>query len=98
MIWILELILVPNQSRNSLILFRLDTLSLGDVYVGIIGKLTYNSLNWTYLYDSDVFFHFRVLIRITELISVPNQYRYSFIFFRLDTLSLGDLYVGIIGE
>ena len=33
-----ELISVPNQSRDSFILFRLDTLSLGDVYVGIIGK------------------------------------------------------------
>ena len=28
--------------------------------------LWYNSLNWSYLYDADAFFQFRVLIRILE--------------------------------
>ena len=34
-----------------------------------------NSLNWSYLYDADVFFQFRVLIRVHELISIWNQPR-----------------------
>ena len=41
---------------------------------------------------------FGVLIRIQELISVPNLSRDSFIIFRLDTMPLGDVYVGIIGK
>ena len=61
---------------------------LGDVYVGITVKLSYNSKIWTYLYDAYVFFQFRVLIRILELISAQNLSRYSFILYRLDTLSL----------
>ena len=36
-----------------------------------------NSLNWTYHYDADGFPHFRVLIRVLELIFVPNQSRDS---------------------
>ena len=71
---------------------------LGDVYVGITVKLSYNSIIWTYLYDADVFFQFRVLIWFQELISVPNLSRDSFIIFRLDTMPLGDVYVGIIGK
>ena len=44
------------------------------------------------------FFQFLVLIRFLVLISVPNHSRDSFIIFRLDTLCLGDVYVGIIGK
>ena len=71
---------------------------LGDVYVGIIGKSYYNSLFWTYLNDADVCFQLRMLIRILELISVPNLYRDSFISYRLETLSSGYVVVGIIGK
>ena len=50
-------------------------------------------LNWTYPYDSDVFLQFRVLIRILEPISVPNQSRDSFILIKLNTLSAGEEFV-----
>ena len=94
----LELICVPHQSRESFNLFRMDTLSLGDECVVVHLKSCYNSLNWALLYDADVFFHFRVLIRFLKLICVPNQFRDSFNVFRLDTLYLGDEYVGIFGK
>ena len=71
---------------------------LGDVYVEMTVKLSYNSIIWTYLYDADVFFQFRVLIRILELTSVPNQSIQSFTLYRSDSLSLEDVYVGIIGK
>ena len=35
--------------------------------------------HWTYLYDADGLLQFRVLIRVLELISVPNHSRDSFI-------------------
>ena len=41
--------------------------------------LWYDSLNWLNLYDADAFFQFRGLIRILELISIPNHSRDSFI-------------------
>ena len=71
---------------------------LGDVYVGITVKLSYNSIIWTYLYDADVFFQFRVLIWFQELISVPKHSRYSFILFLLDTLPLGVCMLGSLGS
>ena len=71
---------------------------LGDVYVEMTVKLSYNSIIWTYLYDADVFFQFRVLIRILELTSVPNQSIQSFTLYRSDSLSLEDVYVGIFGK
>ena len=45
-------------------------------------------LNWSYLYDADVFFQFRVLIRVQELISIRNQSRDSFIVLKLNTYTL----------
>ena len=39
-----------------------------------------NSLNWTYLYDADGFLQFRVLIRVLEPISIPNESRDSIYF------------------
>ena len=60
LIRLLELISVQNQFRVSFNSFRLDTLSLGDEYVGIFGKECYNLPNWTYLYDADLFIQFRV--------------------------------------
>ena len=44
----------------------------------------YISLNWTYLYDADVFPRFRVLIRLLLPISVPNHSRDSLILFKLN--------------
>ena len=41
--------------------------------------LWYYSLNWLNLYDADAFFQFRILIRVLELISIPNHSRDSFI-------------------
>ena len=42
-------------------------------------ELMVYSINWSYLYDADVFFQFRVLIRVQELISIWNESRDSFI-------------------
>ena len=53
--------------------------------IGVSGD---NSLNWTYLYDADGFLQFRVLIRVLELISVPNQSRDSFIVIKFNTLTI----------
>ena len=94
----LELISFPNQSRDSFNFLRMDTLSLGDEYVVVHLKSCYNSLNWAQLYDADVFFHFPVLIRFLELISVQNKSRDSIISFRLDILSLANEYVEIFGK
>ena len=41
--------------------------------------LWYDTLNWLNLYDADAFFQFRILIRVLELISIPNHSRDSFI-------------------
>ena len=52
-------------------------------------ELMVYSINWSYLYDADVFFKFRVLIRVQELISIWNQSRDSFIVIKLNTYTLG---------
>ena len=44
--------------------------------IGVCGVI---HSNWTYLADADGFLQFRVLIRVLELISVPNESRDSFI-------------------
>ena len=49
-------------------------------------ELVYNSINWSYLYDADVSFQFRGLIRVQEFISIRNQSRDSFILIKLNTL------------
>ena len=47
----------PSRISPDIHLFSSDwTLSLGDLYVGIIGEQCYTSLNWKYFYDADVFF------------------------------------------
>ena len=50
--------------------------------------LWYDSLNWLNLYDADAFFQFRVLIRILELISNPNNSRDSFILRKFEYFTL----------
>ena len=74
-----ELIFIRNQSRDSFILIELNTLHSWKEYVRVNSVLWHNSLNWSCLYDADVFFHFRVLIRVQELIFIRNQFRDSFI-------------------
>ena len=86
MIRILELISVPNQSRDSFILIKLNTQYSWKECVSVNWSQWYKSLNWTYLYHADVFFQFRVWIRHLELISVPNHSRDSFILIKLNTL------------
>ena len=83
---LLNPISVPNHTRDSLILFKLNSLYSCKEWIRAIWNKWYNSLNWTYLYDADVFHQFRVLIRLLEPISVPNHPRFSFILFKLNTL------------
>ena len=87
LIRVLELISVPNHSRDSFILIKFNTLSTCPEIVSVHWNLGSNSLNWTYLYDADGFLQFRVLIRVLELISVPNHSRDSFILIKFNTLS-----------
>ena len=53
-----------------------------------IGVSGFKSLNWTYLHDADGFLQFRALIRVLELISVPNESRDSFTLIQYNTLSI----------
>ena len=87
LIRVLELISVPNHSKDSFIVIKLNTLSTCPEIVSVHWNLGSNSLNWTYLYDADGFLQFRVLIRVLELISVPNHSRDSFILIKFNTLS-----------
>ena len=47
--------------------------------MSVNSNLWYNSFNWLNLHEADAFFQFRVLIRILELISIPNHSRETFI-------------------
>ena len=87
LIRILGLISVPNHSRDSFILIKSNTLSSWMEIVRVPSSQRCNSLNWTYHYDADGFLQFRVLIRVLELISVPNHSRDSFILLKSNTLS-----------
>ena len=87
MIRYLVLISIPNQSKDSIILKRFDTLSSWREIVSVHWSSWCNSLNWTYLNDAGGFRQFRGLIRYLELISVPNQSKDSFILKQFDTLS-----------
>ena len=87
LIRVLELISVPNHSRDSFILIKSNTLSSWMEIVTVHWSQWCNSLNWTYLYDADGFLQFPVLIRVLELISVPNHSRDSFILIKFNTLS-----------
>ena len=50
--------------------------------------LWYDSLTWLDLYDANAFFQFRVLIRILELISIPNHSKDSFILIKFEYFTL----------
>ena len=54
----------------------------------VIKNSWYNSLNWSYLYHADAFFQFRVLIRVLELISIPNHSRDSYILIEFEYFTL----------
>ena len=60
LIRILNLISDPNQSRDSYILIKLDTLSIREVFIRTNGNSCYRALNWIYLYDADVFLQFSI--------------------------------------
>ena len=87
LIRILGLISVPNHSRDSFILTKSNTLSSWREIVRVHWSQWCNSLNWKYLYDADGFLQFPVLIRVLELISVPNHSRDLFIIIKFNTLS-----------
>ena len=74
-----ELIYVPKHSKDSFILIKFNTLSSSTEIKSVHWKLRCNSLNWTYHYDADGFLQFRVIIRVLDLISVPNHFKDSFI-------------------
>ena len=50
--------------------------------------LWYDSLTWLDLYDANAFFQSRVLIRILELISIPNHSRDSIILIKFEYFTL----------
>ena len=79
LIQILEVISIPNHSRDTLTLIKLNTLQTWKGCVRVNSNLWDNSLYWPYLYVEDAFFPFRVLIQILEVISIPNHSRDSFI-------------------
>ena len=54
--------------------------------MGVNSYLWYDSLNWLNLYESDAFFQFQGLIRIQDVICIPNYSRDSFIIIKLNTL------------
>ena len=64
LIRILDIISIPNLSRDSIILIKLNTLHSWKECVRVKTNSWYNSLNWLNLYDADTFFQCRVLIRI----------------------------------
>ena len=88
LIRILEVISIPNHSKDSFILIKLKTYHLWKGCVIVNSNLLYNSHNWLNLYDADAFFLFLVLIRILEVISIPNNSRDSFILIKLKTYHL----------
>ena len=85
LIRILEVISSPNHSRDSFICIKLETYRLCNGCVIFNSNLWNNSHNWPYLYNADIFFQFWVLIRIREVISIPNHSRDSFIWIKLTT-------------
>ena len=98
LIRILVLISVSKHSRDSFILLIFNTLSLWREIVSVLSSQWCNSLNWIFLNDADVFLQFTFLIRILELISVPNHSRYTFILKKFNTLSLWREIVSVLSS
>ena len=97
LIRVLEPISVPNQSGDSFILKKMNTLSTGEEFVVFKGIVNFMSLNWTKPYDEDVILQFPILIRVLQPISVPNQSGDSFILIKMNTLSTGEEFVSFKG-
>ena len=87
LIRVLEPISIRNESRDSLLSIKFNTLSTWREIVSVYWSQWCSSLNWTYLYDADGFLQFRVLIRVLEPISIRNESRDSFILIKFNTLS-----------
>ena len=98
LIRILELISVPKHSRDLFILIIFNTLSLWREIVSVLSSQWCNSHNWIFLNDADVFLQFLILIRILELISVPNPPRYTFILKKFNTLFLWREIVSVLSS
>ena len=95
---VLELIYVPNHSKDSFILIKFNTLSSCPEIVSLHWKLRCNSLNWTYHYDADGNLQFRVEIRVLELIYFPNQSIDSIILIKFNTLSPWRVIILVLGS
>ena len=86
LIRILELVYIPKHSRDSIILIKLNTLHSWKECVRVNSNSWYTSLNWLNFYDADAFLQYRLLIRILDVISIPNHSRDSFILKKLNAL------------
>ena len=87
LILIIDLISVPNHSKDSYILIKFNTFSSWREIVSVHSSLWCNSLNWIQLNDADYFLQFPILILIQELISVPNHSKDSYILIKFNTFS-----------
>ena len=87
LIRILDLISVPNDSRDSFILIKFNTLSSWREIVSVHSSQWFNSLNWIQLNDADDFLQFPILILNLDLISVPNHSKGSYILIKFNIFS-----------
>ena len=83
----LDLISVPNHSRDSFILIKFNTFSSWREIVSVHSSQWCNSLNWIQLNDADGFLQFSILIRILGRTSVPKHTRDSFTLIKFNTFS-----------
>ena len=60
LIRVLELDFSPESLQRFIYLIKIDTLYSWKECVSVNWRYWYKSLNWTYLYDADVFLQFRV--------------------------------------
>ena len=95
---VLDLISVPNHSKDSFFSIKFNTLSSCPEIVSLHWKLRCNSLNWTYHYDADGFLQFRDKIRVLDLIYVSNQSIDSLILIKFNTLSSWRVIINIHGS
>ena len=75
----LDLISVPNHSRDSFILIKFNTFSSWREIVSVHSSQWCNSLNWIQLNDADDLLQFPIVILNLDLISVPNHSKDSHI-------------------
>ena len=87
LIRILDLISVPNHSRDSFILIKFNTFSSWREIVSVHSSQWCNSLNWIQLNDADDFLQFPIVILNLDLISFPNHSKGSYILIKFNTFS-----------